>query len=703
MSSEIKTQNNLKIKEQMLIKPYIFDFSYPKKLLIDKYFELEYKDLKDFKNAAIKELRINNCNYLTNNARLYLTELLSNENIKKLTLYTSNCKCNTWLRFITKLLQNNKTIKEIEIDFYKVDNTYNSIEAWKLFLTTASNRIVKVSYSAFSSKDDTDLNKLLFSNSNLKEIKLNSGIYCEDYYNIVKYILSSNKYLDEFSIRTGILDINQNFFDNIYKSGFKAEINTLVLEKIPSVESLVIIDNAYILNTETIKIKDLSYTYSKETIDHIFKLSNNPLNTVKRIIIDKLIGEFEDIISQLNPKNYNTQRIPQIYIDSHKEVKIYSNEKDNTYKIDCLYKNSECLIETNGVYIAKLTIKDNILDENSFTALLSILFNCPERIKDIRFSDEYDTKDDFLLGFIKSRYNQENIENIVNQMRTIFSKFKENNIHSKDMKINELIFSRDRPEFNIFHFTILDILIQMKIKIEKLTFNFCTIEKLVEYLDKYKTIESLNIKVICIIIREIDLENIVRLNQYSHLIGSKFIMKLYYETVFIAKVPHNKEYKDFYSEVIRNSNFIEICNNNNMTYQHSSKQFSVNNDIINFVKRIRNLDKIMCEKSKFLMKNITYSTFDCRNFDLEVMIDLFSLLKEHNYYLNKTTFYYMRKLKPDYARKIVSMYLETILDNKYRKNDVYWYQSQIECSQYKCSRKSRRIFELHNINIERIF
>lgn len=187
------------------------------------------------------------------------------------------------------------------------------------------------------------MNKLLLSSSNLKEISISNihqdHVDDDDYLDIIKYVLTSNKYLYNLDICSR--NIDKHFFDSISVSEILAEINTLEINEIKHESFLNFINNAYLFKTETIKISNYSEIGTKELINHILKLSNNPFNTVKRVIINYRQNDFFIILSELlNSNKYSIEKLPQIFIENYKKLKIEYSDIDNMYKIDYLFKNS---------------------------------------------------------------------------------------------------------------------------------------------------------------------------------------------------------------------------------------------------------------------------------------------------------------------------------------------------------------------------
>lgn len=189
-------------KEQVHIKHYEFNLlSSIKFKSVHSYYE--YKDLEDLNNASIKKLEISDYINLTHKTKFYLKELLRNTNIKKLDLIFENMSRNYQLIvYVSNLLRKNTTIKEIEI-YFKWNNKINfNIVSWINFFKENNDRIIGVKGLSLIN-ENSEMNKLLYSNENLKEIELYNYNLIDskvELLNLLKYILSTNKYLNKFEI-----------------------------------------------------------------------------------------------------------------------------------------------------------------------------------------------------------------------------------------------------------------------------------------------------------------------------------------------------------------------------------------------------------------------------------------------------------------------------------------------------------------------
>lgn len=699
MSSSTTILTNLQRKKYRMLKPYSFDYKNYNDDLINQY--IEYKDLKNLRTAAIQELIIN-----TQISFIDLTELLSNPNVKKIKFLTDTKISVRWLLFFSKLLKKNTFINEIELDLYMI-RIFTNIQkmAWSFFLNTISCKLVKITNRQFS-KDNTDLNNLMFSNSNLKEINLiREYDELDDYENIIKCILSSNMHLDRFTIDAmAIKEIDQNFFDCISKSETKAEINTLVLqlEKMFYKKCFIFIKNAYLFNVETIEINEIpddqeekieiNRTEFEETvIDFILNLSNDPLNTVKRVKMDIEISS-ETIFNLLKSNKYNAERMPRIFVNGHREIKIDYNNDDNTYKVNCLYENS--IYSIGFYYFFKLIFKENSFDENNYTQLLYIIFNCPNKLGSLLI--KYD--DDIKEGFDNPKSIGERAESLVNRMMEIFYEFKKFNIPSKNIQIKYLLleFNDAHPEFNIFYFTILEILVKMNIYIDRLTLRYCSVYEINDFMNKHKELGSLNIKNIDLHITEVNKEHIDKLFQYSHLLLGKIYLRYNREIDLITR-REQAEHLILNYHLIDNSNFISLYRHDNpLLLKDKNNCFCNDKDIINFNQAIRDANEIEDNK-KFIIKDLRYFYLSfVKTINIEVLYIMFSLLKEYKYCLTNSDFY-RYNIKPSDSIKTINMYLEINLDRKFREKDGYCFQFIIIIKRYQellFKRKNLKLLKL---------
>lgn len=683
-STDLSSRKFLKLKPFHVLE-------YPTGLINYSYYEK--MDLKDLRNAAIKDLAISHEITLTKTICHNLTELLSNSNIKKVILLLTSLPKNNWLIFISNLIKKNSNIIDIGIEF---DNSFslNKIQrlVWLDLINLTKNKIVNVQNAPFS-KFETDLNELIFSNSKLKEISLlkhESETFRDNYSNLLKYILSSNKQLDEFKINELDNNLNQTFFDIISKLESRAEINTLIIET----GLFAIIDNSHLFKIETI-ICDMENCDSKKIFDHLFKLSNNPLNTVKRIIIrrKRYTSYMESISELLNSDLYDIKKLPQLFIEDYKEVVI--NISDNNKKeITCLYVNSKFLKTKENNF--KLLVKENSIDEDSFTELLFILFNAPQNIDilNIAYSDKEEKK-----NTSNSQSIINNTESINGQIREMFTEFKANHTHFKSSLIFslEFIFNENTPEFNAFYFTLLEIIIEMNIRINHLVLTNCSFTELANFMTKNKELESLSINEIFIFSKKKEMKDVDKLYQFPHLIKGK-IMIHFTESIDVKNESDQIELIGMYdSQFRKNHNYVDLNHNYELySRRRVMHKFEDDQSIKDFVVKIRNIRKRFNYENNFCFQNISRLKINFeKNLNLQVVSTLFSLFKEYQYVLKENCFLNLEKCKSNFICKINYMYLETIIDTKYRETEVYDYSPIVD---YPCfKRRSRKYLSLHNM------
>lgn len=660
-----ETSVNQTKKELPCIKKYEFDL-YMSYILKSGYSYDEYMDLEDLRNAKIYKLILSDGIVLHNKSRLDIINLLSNTNINKIIL-NFQLKNIAFFILIFQLLRKNSTIKEITLILSNIPYSNIHRNAWIAFFEDNSYRIIKVkAWNNHLSSKFNDLNKLIYSNSNLKEIDLLSDFsYFDDlktHTNILKYILNSKKYLDEFTVQSDGFQKSQEFFDSIRYSNDKAEINTLILKNNTLENYLFIIDNAYLFNVETIKI-DLNKSFSKQSFESILKLSLNTLNTIKRVIFTRNNNDCIAIILELlNCHNYIINRIPKIFVDEYKEIIIYKH--NNTFKVYCLYEIS--LYPTLKIESFNNNFIDGIFDRKKFVEMLLILFNSPENIQNISIDNNEDTMKERLKI---PQYNQDISKNIISAMKDEYETFRsKNNSKKKSIKKSSLRLCFKSKEVNVFFFTLLEIIYDMKIKIDQLELENCSIGELADFMDKHKKLESLNINYIKINNKEIDRENIDKLYLFSHLIGDKILIKKGENLRYILTDIYNYGFRD----------------NSNLVY--SLKSFSAPNrfirlgstDIGEFIK-IFNNNKIFLEnKDIYVFKNIKFLhyCFDVNGYDF--LYESLSLFKKHQFIINRCIISYNRYYQKSYYSKKISFIIETILDIQYREKEVNYFTSTIE-------------------------
>lgn len=690
MSSAKETQAYLQKNENKFLKPYIFEFE-PNSPSNHLY--LESEDLKDLSKAAIKELILKDDITLTDKNRLELAKLLSNININKLKLKID--KCIYWLIFISKLIRKNSTLKEIEIDINSNSNQISKnniqIKAWSFILNIAKSRLVSFKDYPFS-RNDNSLNKILLSNFNLKEFHSfsRSNYDNNDLGDYLKYMFNSKIYLNEFEILSNRYS-NPLTFDFSSTTGVLAEIKTLILEDIWHYSLLDFIDNAYLFKTEIINIRKASNDELKKEILHrIMKLSNNLINTVKKVIITSSYEyfNFSYIISDILKSNkYDIRKIPKIFVGLYKEIKIEYNNDDNTYNIDCKNHNENIDDDLKIQWAYKFYEKENI----SFPDFLNVLFNDP---KDISYLHIDSYKNYYLPENLIEKHENEYVERVVNKMKTMYNEFKEINIHSKNMKIKNIAFDFNHvhSKYYVFYFTILEIMIQMGIKIDVLFLTDCRFLEVVKFMEEHKTLESLDINNINIKTYRIKEDDLVKLYQYSHLIEGK--IKFFSRNEFAINWDY-LFYHNLYNKFKKATNFI-ILYSGYFSSKCNYARIEDSNKIDNYIKDSQREQEIH-RKANFCFMKIKkiHFDFDLKDLDLVSLSKLFSYVKECHHFLDKisidnTSNIYLRS-------KVISMYLETNLDCMYRNKEDLSHKSSLWKIIMIISKKNKKCIKLHKI------
>lgn len=677
MVSTIKA--NFQSNEQISVKPYFFSIDL-KYNLTDTLPYLEFEDLKDLGNASIKELVLHECS-----SSIEVAKLLSNKNIKKIVLRGLLRGVTVkWLLFISKLLRKNDSVKEIEFCFNSSNYEFKNFKklAYSDLLNSASSRLVKIIKEPIH-KDHSEINILSKNNLNKKDISYEYDDSLSE--NVIKYLLTSKKHINELIIGDKpIIAVNSELFDQIIKSEAKAEINTLYLStKLTKEYAFFFINNAYLFKIQTIKICSLYY-YDEEIFNHILELSNNPHNTVKRIFIFSYYLNYPRIISDLlNSNKYNIQKIPNIFVEDYKKLKL-DVKNNNTYKIKILYNSKSNF--SNKTF--NLPIKYNSFDKDIYTELLYILFNRPKILSCLHIT--YDDK----LDINKSNWITEGAESQINQMKEIFNEFKISNISTQNEEIESLSFSIDYeyPKLIILQFFILEILIEMNISIKNLVLKQCSVMELATFLNKHKALQSINIRDINLTIVKEDLEEICKLTQYSHLIKGKIYLR--YDDKEKAS---REDYFNLHSKLATTTNFIALSKN--IFNLKVKERYDIKDEIVitNFIHDIENSYN-KTGKCNILYNQIKSFEIESQELNLELMLELFSAIKMYHCSIMNLHFARMNEKTPLIdLKKLLSVYLETIIYNKFRDKKVNYCLRKITMKSNRISRKNKRYFNLHHI------
>lgn len=681
--------NNFKIKRNKL-KSYNIRLN---STCIDttylSYYELI--DLKNLRDSAIKELNIKDNINFTRRIRRNLIELFNNTNIKTIKIVLQN-PSNRFLMSISELIRKNTSIDQIKLFFvlqkkFSLNNIQNL--SWIRFINTIQDRLVSIRNTPFTN-GDIEMNKLLFSNSNIKEIEINDlhiQLYLLDgYSDLVNFVLSTNKCLDELCLYAKYTKITKQFIECISESKIKAEINTLILHELSSENILVLIDIASLFKIETIKLFLIDLSDIKQILEHILNLSFNSLNTVKRIIINTNEDLDLGIITELvSTHDYTIQKIPKIFIEGFKEV-IINNNNSNNSKITCLYEKNRYYYDN---YYTLYLLEDHLLDIYNFTEFLYILFNEPIYLRCL--SIKHKQKDMRLKENTESINTSNNQSNIINQMKDIYIKFKADNIHSKRIKFDflSLYFNLDSPELNIYYFTLLEIMIDMNIRIDSLILNLCSINELVNFLNKNKKLRNPNIENISIITSIANKEDVCKLYQYSDLIEGKITVQIENNINLNKEGDQEELIKIFYPKLQKNVNFIALHKNKNpLIHRISHKK-----DINDYIEKNKQRTFEYCETQSCL-KKISSLEINFKNLDLKDAHKLYTFLKEFQYNINRSHYKSLINRETYFIIKVNSIILETLIDIKYREGDLY---NSSTIWSIKIKRKEKRYVSKHNI------
>lgn len=717
---------NFPIRKELKLKPYKLDlyeyfYSSDSKRKNSNFSLYEKIDLTDIRYASIKELTLSSLIPYTQKSKFQLKQVLSNINVKRINIYTnisndrSLCS-NKYLILISNYLSNNTTIKEITL-ICKGYSSFNDLETrtWKYFINTISDRLINISGKCEFRFND-EINKLLFSNVKLKKISLNkySDSSIIEYSNVLKYIISSVKFLGELTINR---DLKKQFFDDVLKIEKRVEINTLTLKELSFESNLLFTELSYLFETE-ILIFDFDYfdnndslpnkiSDTEKILDCAFKLSNNPLNTLKKIIIKKNSPELIKRIL-LDESKYDIRKIPLVFFDDYREVVLQrennndsianiTDDKDLTIKTKFSFKNDNNL---DNKY-PTLTFKNNTIDEEIFIEFLNLISNNKVHSM-MKLKIQYDDNDNKVKS--DPQCVLDNTQSIIDHIKDIYSKFKDSipTTKSKELKIKylELNLNAEYPELKVFFLVILEIMIDMNIRIKSLVLENCSFTELDDFMNKYKNYESLKINNIHYETDDFNTKHIDRLYKYSHLIEGQI------KIVFLKVENLNLKYSDIiemvYSKNRKLHNFI-IFDFNKSGYLIPIKI----NDEINILtikemiydtQSIERMQKLFDYENHYCYRNINefQLIFHLKSRLLEIM-SLFSFFKEYSYVLGKICFYDRNNIYSNIniIAKTNSYYFETILDVKYREKETYLLNYSV--FHPNMCKRNLRYLNLHNI------
>lgn len=253
------------------------------------------------------------------------------------------------------------------------------------------------------------------------------------------------------------------------------------------------------------------------------------------------------------------------------------------------------------------------------------------------------------------------------------------------MKVLKLNFSKITSQFNPIYFTILEILVEMKIRIIRLELN-CSLLELADFMTKHKKSGSLNIDDIEIVIgiedinRESIDNNLNRIIQYSYLIEGK--IKISVEKKFsiyeskdekILRVIENNQ-KDLieylYYRNKANMNIIEfdfVWESD--LYKHHKDRYAIYSHLSKYKYAISNSRKLYFYEKVFTSRSMKEVIIYLANNKLQKRIKLFIFYKEYQNMLVQLT---KNDDKEKYIEKnLKSIVIETLFDTKYREKLVY--------------------------------
>lgn len=419
-------------------------------------------------------------------------------------------------------------------------------------------------------------------------------------------------------------------------------------------------------------------------------MSNNPLNTVKRVRIHILNIDIDlndiikDISDLLKSGDYNIQKIPKLYFGGAKEVVISLDNTSNGY-LAYLKENDFCyndFMHNCTYFFDKISIMNNTYDEMKIYEFLNIFLSLPRNVEDLTINISNK------LG--SHLISKAQITGIIDRIKNLYGVFKANHDVSI-IQINVLKFYYDSniPELQALYFSLLEIIIDMKIKIDSIDLIDFSYNDIIKFMDNLRLIKNNNIKNIHLRSFDINKDKIDSLDQYSYLFGGKIFV--YFD--------ENKEINDI--------KLIEICSLKNR--KNFNKEFFLGKDyrIIGNTyyfdpdnKDCRKMLKI--SKSHFennylfkIISNLVIRIGNKRHF--KYIRDLFTMFKKFRFIIltckieGNIIFHNFI----DDKRNVYLMALETILDSKYREKlcERYFNINIIR----KIDRKTSRYMRLHAI------
>lgn len=625
---------------------------------------IEKENLKDLSASLIKELTINtgtvvNLNY---KSKFHLSKLLVNPNIKKLILNISNTsfkeavKCSSnFLIYLSSLINKNNTIKQIDLSLksYTTKRLPLHRTVYLYFFQSIASRLSRLHTNHNFFFNEEVIKSCFCNNELIREIEINNPSKFFNYSNIIKYLTTSPKcFLNSLNIYSGY--INYLVLEEILSSKDRSEIKKLIVKETDYVFIEKIIKNAYLFKVEELVVDCKSIdnkSLSENIITSIFELSNNILNTVRNVTLLGFDININEIKEKLNIKDYDNNKIPQIYISSLEKT-------DN--------------LENNSLKPISSSISPEITDDTSDNSVYDRIFNMHDDI-DYKFSLEWNKDKLFIINqLFDTLLTHSYLESIdiclieSNKGNNISTNKENNEISNKITKTNILEcydkvktrINNDRINKNLltiaslslkylesdssnesksYFFNLVEIIFKMSVKIENLEIKNFSVIDFVSFLSSNST-KTIKIKSLTIIMREeeYNIESIKKLYSLKGLIEDEIILYLDHKVISDYKEEAVKMMKYIKQQ---NSNFIVVeitgnLNNNDLDYiLYVPKEKSFKLEYKN--KDINECDEVtaLCNE----MKKITNENKDIQ-IDIEnlTLVDL-NIEKDRNFAILETS------------------------------------------------------------------
>lgn len=627
-----------------VIKPYKLSVKLDKKAIILKNFNtIENMDLlEDLSKSNIKYLTmiVSKDFYFSNEMKNIIRSLISNPNIETLDIeykdIMGECVLNLFSIFISKLLCKNYTIRDIKISHF--DSNYLvtpiKIKAFYCLLKSIGNRLVDFDFHYNDKEIKEKITTILLKNcKNIKYIYntsiSNTQIVEKVFYfkrKIEKYILDIKK-----PFKKDWINLFKSFSDNYDKDTYKGiEINTIEFKSnndkniyIDNIDALIeIINSCYIFKVENLMFNfDFNYINNKNKIrlvNEIMRLSLNPENTVKRVYIDILESELQNILNELSLIDYCINSLPQIYLfkyiyylDLKKNCELVFNY-ENIQKVKYHKKSEWNLIYNHNPPYSFRNLSLIIEKQEGFEIeIRNISYNIEEFFDSFHFFYKKDFKNiDININCEEQDYYlMDNKNKIITNLYRACDEFLQHgrfNNRSNNIRILTLNFDDKSVYFNILFYTLLDIFIKLRYSIDVIKLEYCSVKDLIVFLEKQKQNQHSKknsdsnsdsqfiTKKIIVYVRDkyITVEDVLKLYYFSSLIQEKIILHLSKPIIYqigVKIIDEKTKIYSNYSEIIgkiinlvnqTNSNFIEfnflIETNSNLYFYQRNMNFILN-------------------------------------------------------------------------------------------------------------------------------